>query len=44
MVLVVAEKKIGFVSQILRKMREPFFQIGRVVKQPSRRGPKVVFL
>jgi phosphoribosylformylglycinamidine cyclo-ligase len=44
MVLVVAEKKIGFVSQILRKMREPFFQIGRVVKQPSRRRPKVVFL
>jgi phosphoribosylformylglycinamidine cyclo-ligase len=44
MVLVVAEKKIGFVSQILRKMREPFFQIGRIVKQPSRRGPKVVFL
>jgi phosphoribosylformylglycinamidine cyclo-ligase len=44
MVLVVAEKKIGFVSQILRKMREPFFEIGRVVKQPSQRGPRVIFL
>jgi phosphoribosylformylglycinamidine cyclo-ligase len=44
MVLVIAEKKIGFVSQILRKMREPFYQIGRVVKQPSARGPRVIFL
>ncbi len=43
MVLVVAEKKIGFVSQILRKMREPFYEIGRVVKQPSARGPRVTF-
>ena len=44
MVLVVAEKKIGFVSQILRKMREPFYQIGHVVKQPSPRGARVIFL
>jgi phosphoribosylformylglycinamidine cyclo-ligase len=44
MVLVVAEKKIGFVSQILRKMREPFYRIGRVVKQPSPRGARVIFL
>ena len=43
MVLVVAEKKIGFVSQILRKMREPFYEIGRVVKQPSARGARVIF-
>jgi hypothetical protein len=42
-VVVVAEKKIGFVSQILRKMREPFYEIGRVVKQPSARGPRVIF-
>ena len=44
MVVVVAEKKIGFVSQILRKMREPFYEIGRIVKQPSARGPRVIFL
>jgi phosphoribosylformylglycinamidine cyclo-ligase len=44
MVLVVAEKKIGFVSQILRKMREPFYQIGRVSKLSSRRGARVVYL
>ena len=44
MVLVVAEKKIGFVSQILRKMREPFYQIGRVAKQSSPRAARVVYL
>ncbi len=44
MVLVVAEKKIGFVSQILRKMREPFYQIGRVSKLSSPRGARVVYL
>ncbi len=44
MVLVVAEKKIGFVSQILRKMREPFYRIGRVAKHASPRGSRVVYL
>jgi phosphoribosylformylglycinamidine cyclo-ligase len=44
MVLVVAEKKIGFVSQILRKMREPFYRIGRVAKQSSPRAARVVYL
>jgi phosphoribosylformylglycinamidine cyclo-ligase len=44
MVLVVAEKKIGFVSQILRKMREPFYQIGRVSTLSSPRGARVVYL
>ena len=38
MVLVVAEKKIGFVSQILRKLREPFYRIGRVVEAVRRRA------
>ncbi len=32
MVLVVSAKKIGFVSQILRRIREPFFEIGHVVR------------
>jgi phosphoribosylformylglycinamidine cyclo-ligase len=44
MVLVVAEKKIGFVSQILRKMRVPFYRIGRVVRQSSPRASRVVYL
>jgi phosphoribosylformylglycinamidine cyclo-ligase len=44
MVLVVAEKKIGFVSQILRKMREPFYRIGRVSKLSSPRGARVIYL
>jgi phosphoribosylaminoimidazole (AIR) synthetase len=43
MVLVVAEKKIGFVSQILRKMGEPFYRIGRVSKLSSPRGARVIY-
>ncbi len=42
MVLIVSEKKIGFVSQILKKLREPFFQIGRVTRSQSKQ-PKVVY-
>jgi phosphoribosylaminoimidazole (AIR) synthetase len=44
MVLVVSEKKIRFVSQILRKLREPFYRIGRVSKLSSPRGARVVYL
>jgi phosphoribosylformylglycinamidine cyclo-ligase len=44
MVLIVAEKKIGFVSQILRKLRQPFYQIGRVIRQKSKQLPRVVYL
>jgi len=44
MVLIVAENKIGFVSQILKKLREPFSQIGRVIRSKSRTQPKVVYL
>jgi phosphoribosylformylglycinamidine cyclo-ligase len=43
MVLIVAENKIGFVSQILKKLREPFSQIGRVIRSKSKQ-PKVVYL
>jgi phosphoribosylformylglycinamidine cyclo-ligase len=42
MVLVVAEKKFGFVSQILKKMREPFHKIGHIEKHKSGK-PKVVY-
>jgi phosphoribosylformylglycinamidine cyclo-ligase len=44
MVLVVPAKKIGFVSQILKKLREPCHQIGRVVAAKSKREPKVRYL
>jgi phosphoribosylformylglycinamidine cyclo-ligase len=37
MVLVVAAKKIGFVSQLLRQLREPFYQIGRVVDHAGKK-------
>ena len=43
MVLVVSPKKIGFVSQILKRQREPFHQIGRVVPWSSRRQPRVAY-
>jgi phosphoribosylformylglycinamidine cyclo-ligase len=44
MVLVVAENKFGFVSQILKKMGEPFYRIGRVIERPSPRHPRVTYL
>ena len=44
MVFVVANKKIGFVSQILKKLREPHHQIGRVIGSKSRRQRKVQYL
>jgi phosphoribosylformylglycinamidine cyclo-ligase len=44
MVLVVAEKKFGFVSQILKKLGEPFHKIGGIVEQESSKQPKVIYL
>ena len=43
MVFVVSPKQIGFVSQKLKKLREPFHEIGRVIRAKSRQ-PKVVYL
>jgi phosphoribosylformylglycinamidine cyclo-ligase len=43
MVLVIAPQKIGVVSQILRKLREPFYQIGQVVPHSSK-TPRVSYL
>jgi phosphoribosylaminoimidazole (AIR) synthetase len=43
MVFVVPARKIGFVSQILKKLGEPFHQIGRVVETRSN-TPKVIYL
>jgi len=44
MVLVVAANKVGFVSQILKKLREPHYQVGLVVAPKSRRQPKVRYV
>ena len=44
MVLVVPANRIGFVSQILKGLREPCYEIGRVVPQKSRKQPRVVYL
>ncbi len=43
MVLVIAENKVGFVSQILKKLGEPFYQIGQVIRR-AQRQPKVRYL
>lgn len=43
MVFIVSPRKLGFVSQILKKLREPFYQIGEVIRQRARQ-PKVVYL
>lgn len=44
MVLVVPSSKLRFVSQTLKKLREPFYEIGQVVKQKSKSKPKVHYL
>lgn len=44
MVVVVPQKKLGFVSQILKKQREPFFEIGAVVKSRSNKQPRVAYV
>lgn len=44
MVLVVPQRKLEFVSQALKKLREPFFEIGRVIPRRSSRSPQVIYL
>ncbi len=44
MVFVISPNKLGFVSQILKELREPFHQIGRVVARKSNRQPRVFYL
>jgi phosphoribosylformylglycinamidine cyclo-ligase len=43
MVVVVGERKFGFVSQILKKMREPFYRIGFIAEHESSKQPRVVY-
>ncbi len=45
MVLVVSAKKLKQVSKILKKLREPFYQIGQVIpRKKSERRPRVIYL
>ena len=44
MVLIVSARKIGFVSQILKKLREPHYEIGQVVAAKSKKQPRVRYL
>ena len=44
MAFIVSPKKLGFVSQLLKKLREPFFEIGRVVAWRSKKQPRVAYL
>lgn len=44
MVLVISPDSLGFVSQILKKLHERFYQIGSVVEYKGTRQPKVRYL
>ncbi|MBV8709404.1 MAG: phosphoribosylformylglycinamidine cyclo-ligase [Acidobacteriaceae bacterium] len=45
LVLVISAKKLTEVSRILKKLREPFYQIGQVIPRgKSQRSPRVVYL
>ncbi len=45
MVLVIGAQKLAPVAQVLRKLREPFYQIGQVIPRgKSERRPRVVYL
>ena len=43
MVFVVPSRKLGAVKDVLKKIREPFYEIGRVVERKSRRQTKVLY-
>lgn len=43
MVFVVPGRKLSSVAQLLKRFREPFHEIGRIVERSSRRQPKVVY-
>ena len=44
MVLMIPEKKVGKASALLSRLREPHYEIGRVVRLASRRGKRVIYL
>jgi phosphoribosylformylglycinamidine cyclo-ligase len=43
MVFVVSSRKLEAAGQLLKKIREPFYVIGEVVKRASRKQPKVLY-
>jgi phosphoribosylaminoimidazole (AIR) synthetase len=44
MVLVIRKRDLEFVSQKLKKLRQPFHRIGRVVDFVSQKQPRVAYL
>jgi phosphoribosylaminoimidazole (AIR) synthetase len=43
MVLIVPQKKLKFVSKLLKSQNEPFYEVGRVVPQ-KRKQDRVLYL
>jgi phosphoribosylformylglycinamidine cyclo-ligase len=43
MVFVIARRKLSSAAQLLKKIREPFHEIGQIIEQPSRRRAKVLY-
>jgi phosphoribosylformylglycinamidine cyclo-ligase len=43
MVFIVSSRKLDAVTQLMKKIREPFYQIGEIVTRASRRQPKVLY-
>ena len=43
MIFVVARKDVARVTAVLKKLREPFHEIGEVVRLPKARAPRVVY-
>ena len=44
MVFIISPDRIGFVSQKLKKLREPFYEIGRVIRAKAGKQPRVIYL
>jgi phosphoribosylformylglycinamidine cyclo-ligase len=43
MVFIISSRKLDAVTQLMKKIREPFYQIGEIVTRASRRQPKVLY-
>lgn len=44
MVLIVPQKKLKFVSKLLKDLKEPFYEVGQVIAQKNKKQAKVVYL
>jgi phosphoribosylaminoimidazole (AIR) synthetase len=43
MILAVPEAKAEKATKILKRMKEPYYEVGRVVKQPRGRKERVIY-